>query len=130
MGYDEFERSACQFEHFVNEEVIASICTLLGHPVVCPHGKKIPPGECCLSAKKDLEPVVSPLSKIKAGERARVVYITPKSHVSLDRLSSIGVIPGLKLTVHQRHPSLVIQYGETQLALDKDIAQDIYVRII
>ena len=38
MRGDEFERGACQFEHFVNEEIIASICTLLGHPAVCPHG--------------------------------------------------------------------------------------------
>ncbi len=127
---EEFERSACHFEHYVNEEVLTSICTLLGHPVVCPHGKKIPPGECCLSTKRDLKPVVGPLSKLRSGVRAKVVYIATKSHASLDRLSSIGVIPGLKLTVHQRQPSLVIQYGETQLALDKDIAKDIYVRII
>ncbi len=32
MRGDEFEKGACQFEHFVNEEIIASICTLLGHP--------------------------------------------------------------------------------------------------
>ncbi|MHC4454870.1 MAG: metal-dependent transcriptional regulator, partial [Planctomycetota bacterium] len=36
MQGDEFERGACQFEHFVNEEIIASICTLLGHPSICP----------------------------------------------------------------------------------------------
>lgn len=130
MGGDEFERGACQFEHFVNEEIIASICTLLGHPAVCPHGKKIPAGDCCLSAKRNLEPVINPLSEIKAGERVKVVYITSKSHASLDRLSAIGVIPGLQLTVHQKYPSIVIQYGETQLALDKDIAENVFVRLI
>ncbi|GJQ58536.1 MAG: transcriptional regulator [Candidatus Scalindua sp. AMX11] len=128
IGDDVLESGACQFEHFVNEEIIASICTLLGHPVVCPHGKKIPPGECCFGAKKALEAVVSPLSKLKAGERAKVAYITTRSHSSLDRLSSIGVIPGLVLTVHQKYPSIVIQFGETQLALDKDIANNVYVR--
>ncbi len=121
MRGDEFDRGACQFEHFVNEEIIASICTLLGHPAVCPHGKKIPQGECCLSAKKNLEPVISPLSSIKAGKRVKVVYISTKSHASLDRLSGIGVIPGLELTIHQKFPSMIIQYGETQLALDNDI---------
>lgn len=127
---EEFERGACQFEHFVNEDIITSICTLLGHPEICPHGKKIPPGECCLSPKRDLKPVVGPLTKLKPGVRAKVVYFSTKSHTSLDRLTAIGLIPGLKLTVHQRNPSLVIQFGETQLALDKDIADDIYVRII
>lgn len=130
MRGDEFEHGACQFEHFVNEEIIASICTLLGHPAVCPHGNKIPQGECCLSAKKNLEPVISPLSSIKAGKKVKVVYISTKSHASLDRLSGIGVIPGLELTIHQKFPSIILQYGETQLALDNDIAKNVFVRII
>ena len=130
MRGDEFERGACQFEHFVNEEIIASICTLLGHPTVCPHGNKIPQGECCVSAKKNLEPVISPLSAIKAGKRVKIVYISTKSHASLDRLTGIGVIPGLELTIHQKFPSMILQYGETQLALDNDIAKNVFVRII
>ena len=128
MSGNEFERGACQFEHFVNEEIIASICTLLGHPAVCPHGKKIPPGDCCTSARRNLVPVINPLSEIRSGEKVKVVYVTTKSHASLDRLSAIGVIPGLKLTIHQKHPSIIIQYGETQLALDKDVAENIFVR--
>jgi len=130
MGRDEFERGACQFEHFVNEEIIASICTLLGHPAVCPHGKKIPPGDCCKSTRRNLGPVINPLSDIKPGERVKVIYITTKSHASLDRLSSIGVVPGLELTIHQQYPSIIIQYGETQLALDKDVARNIFVRAL
>ena len=130
MRGDEFERGACQFEHFVNEEIIASICTLLGHPAICPHGNKIPQGECCLSAKKNLEPVISPLSAMKAGKKVKVVYISTKSHASLDRLTGIGVIPGLELTIHQKFPSMILQYGETQLALDNDIAKNVFVRII
>ena len=130
MRGDEFERGACQFEHFVNEEIIASICTLLGHPTVCPHGNKIPQGKCCVTTKKNLEPIISPLSTIKAGKTVKVVYISTKSHTSLDRLSGIGVIPGLELTIHQKFPSMILQYGETQLALDNDIAKNVFVRII
>jgi DtxR family Mn-dependent transcriptional regulator len=59
-----------------------------------------------------------------------VVYVTTKSHASLDRLSAIGVIPGLELTIHQKRPSIVVQYGETQLALDKDLAENIFVRAL
>ncbi len=125
-----FERGACQFEHFVNEEIVASICTLLGHPTECPHGKKIPPGECCLNTKRNLVPVIGPLTKLKAGVKAKVVYISTNSHASLDRLTAIGLTPGLILNVHQRSPSFVVQFGETQLALDKDIADNIFVRII
>ncbi|MGR3294827.1 MAG: metal-dependent transcriptional regulator, partial [Candidatus Bathyanammoxibius sp.] len=58
VGHEAMDSTACQFEHFLSEEVTTSICTLLGHPVRCPHGKMIPPGECCQRAKKELRPVV------------------------------------------------------------------------
>ena len=125
-----FERGACQFEHFINEDIVTSICTLLGHPAVCPHGKMIPPGECCSRAKRKLQPVLGPLSRLRAGVKAKVVYITTGSQISSEWLSSVGVVPGLKFKVHHRKPSLVIQFGETQLALDDDIAKNIYVRVI
>lgn len=125
-----FERGACQFEHFINEDITASICMLLGHPTVCPHGKQIPPGECCSHAKRKLQPVFGPLSRLRTGIKAKVVYISTVSQESLDFLSSIGVVPGLTFTVHHRNPSLVIRFGETQLALDDDIANYIYVRVI
>jgi len=125
-----FERGACQFEHFINEDIVTSICTLLGHPAVCPHGKMIPPGECCSRAKRKLQPVLGPLSRLRAGVKAKVVYITTGSQISSEWLSSVGVVPGLKFKVHHRKPSLVIQFKETQLALDDDIAKNIYVRVI
>jgi len=127
---DVFERGACQFEHFINEDITASICTLLGHPTVCPHGKKIPPGECCSQTKRKLQPVFGPLSKLRTGIKAKVVYISTVSQENLEWLSSIGVVPGLIFTVHHRKPSLVIRFGDTQLALDDDIAEYIYVRVI
>jgi DtxR family Mn-dependent transcriptional regulator len=127
---DVFERGACQFEHFINEGITASICTLLGHPTVCPHGKKIPPGECCSHTKRKLQPVFGPLSRLRTGIKAKVVYISTASQESSEWLSSIGVVPGLTFTVHHRKPGLVIRFDETQLALDDDIANYIYVRVI
>ena len=44
---EEMERSACRYEHMLDTEAADSICILLGHPRTCPHGKYIPPGECC-----------------------------------------------------------------------------------
>ncbi len=125
-----FERGACQFEHFINEGITTSICMLLGHPTVCPHGKKIPPGECCSNTKRKLQPVFGPLSRLRTGIKAKVAYISTGSQESSEWLSSIGVEPGLTFTVHHRKPSLVIRFGETQLALDDEIANYIYVRVI
>ncbi len=125
-----FERGACQFEHFINEGITASICTLLGHPTVCPHGRKIPPGDCCSHTKRKLQPVFGPLSRLRTGIKAKVVYLSTSSQENSEWLSSLGVVPGLEFTVHHRKPSLVISFGETQLSLDDDIANCIYVRVI
>ncbi|BBO18003.1 Mn-dependent transcriptional regulator, DtxR family [Candidatus Brocadia pituitae] len=127
---DAMDSSACKFEHILDEEVTTSICTLLGHPVTCPHGKAIPAGECCEKANKEIRPVVMPLSDLKSGDEAKIAYIVTKYHGRLDRLSSMGLLPGVKIHLHQRQPTYVIQMGETQIALDTAIARDIYVRLI
>ena len=41
------ESTACQVEHILSSEVTDRICTFLGHPPACPHGKDIPRGDCC-----------------------------------------------------------------------------------
>lgn len=124
----ETETSACKFEHILSPEVTESICTLLGHPVTCPHGRRIPPGRCCLQARENLRPVVLPLSALAPGEEGRVAYIATHHHQRLDRLTGMGLVPGVKVRLHQRQPSFVIQFGETQLAVDQDVASDIYIR--
>ena len=43
----EVERAACHMEHIINPEVTNSICSFLGHPRNCPHGRSIPTGDCC-----------------------------------------------------------------------------------
>ena len=80
--------------------------------------------------KRKLQPVFGPLSRLRTGIKAKVVYISTGSQESVDFLSSIGVVPGLTFTVHHRKPSFVIRFGEIQLALDDDIAKYIYVRVI
>lgn len=40
---------ACKFEHIISPDLDERICSFLGHPKTCPHGKPIPPGPCCPS---------------------------------------------------------------------------------
>lgn len=49
LGMNEqlMETEACRFEHILSPEVTDSMCAFFGHPRTCPHGKLIPPGECC-----------------------------------------------------------------------------------
>lgn len=122
------ESSACQFEHILSPKVLDSVCTFLGHPPICPHGKPIPRGPCCARFKKEMEPLVRPLADLKPGEEGRVVFITPKSRSRLERLSALGLIPGSVVKLAQKHPSFVLEIGDTTLALDEEIVREIYVK--
>jgi putative ABC transport system ATP-binding protein len=43
----EVEQTACLMEHVIDPTVANSICSFLGHPRRCPHGRPIPAGDCC-----------------------------------------------------------------------------------
>jgi DtxR family Mn-dependent transcriptional regulator len=118
---------ACRFEHILNEEVTEAVCTLLGHPPTCPHGCRIPPGPCCRRALREVRPLIHPLSDCAPGSRLRIVFITPSVHQRLDRLNSMGVLPGEVIHLHQKQPSFVIRIGATEVAIEKDVAREIFV---
>lgn len=128
MSEEEVEEEACKLEHILSPSVTESVCTFLGHPPTCIHGKPIPRGECCTKFKKELKPLVIPLEDLGLGDQGRIVFIVPKSHQRLDRLGALGIVPGSILKMHQKNPSYVIQIGETTLALDSEIVKDIYVK--
>ncbi len=135
MFYDLFaldgaEAEACKFEHILSPEVTDSVCTLLGHPPNSPDGKPIPRGECCAMFRQEMRPLVIPLADLMPGEQAKIVFITPGSHSRLDRLSTMGVVPGSLVKLHQKRPSYVIQLGETMVAVDRDITKEIFVKKI
>ena len=123
----ETERGACEFEHVLAPEIADSICTLLGHPRECPHGLKIPEGNCCKQARETISSAIVPLDRVKVGETVQVSYINSLSNSRMHKLSYFGIIPGACIKVHQRYPSFVIQCGNTQLAMEEDIAREIFV---
>ncbi|MGB9597711.1 MAG: metal-dependent transcriptional regulator [Candidatus Poribacteria bacterium] len=123
------EENACEFEHFIHEGTEESICTLLGHPKMCPHGKPIPPGECCRKGKGVGEPVISALADLSPGQGGRIAYVLSSQSNEVQKLVSIGILPGTSIQLIQRYPSYVFKVGNTQYAVDREIASQIYVRI-
>jgi DtxR family Mn-dependent transcriptional regulator len=126
---DLVEPSACRLEHSLSQEIADSICTLLGHPKTCPHGHAIPPGDCCRNATTEILPIVRPLASLRPGDVGSVVYVGSRFHDRLTRLVSLGLTPGEVVTVKQVRPSFVVAYGEIELALERDVAAEIYVRV-
>ena len=121
------EKVACQVEHCLVPEVEESICTLLGHPGICPDGKPIPEGRCCRKKLKVVSNTVVSLGELKTGERGKITYIKPGSHSNLHQLISMGLQPGVVVTVHRVNPAFCIKFENTELALDEEIARNIFV---
>lgn len=124
----EAESSACTFEHLLSPDATDSVCILLGHPSTCPHGKAIPPGECCMKGTEEARPLVIPATRLREGEEATVAYLSTRARSRLERVATLGILPGSKVILLQRRPAYVLRVDETQLALDEDIVREVYVR--
>ncbi len=124
----EAEQSACEFEHILPERVVDRVCTFLGHPPACPHGKPIPQGECCRVYSKKVEPLITRLIDLPIGATGSVVFIAPRSVSRLNRLAAFGVVPGSTVRLIERKPSVVFSCGHTSIAIEDEIGREIYVR--
>ncbi len=121
---------ACKFEHLLDRGLDESICILLGHPKVCPHGKLIPPGRCCYEEQAQAQKVVAPLSQLAQGQRGKVAYIYAPESNKLQKLMAMGILPGEPISLIRNFPSYVFQARQTQFAVDKETADAIYVRLM
>lgn len=129
LGEAEAAEAACQFEHHLRRGIDDEICTLLGHPKVCPHGNPIPPGDCCRAGTRSAETVISSLADMLPGHTGVIAYIHATRREVMQRLLAMGMVPGTGVSLLQRVPSYVLQLGQAQVALDRETARDIYVRI-
>ncbi|MFH1762365.1 MAG: FeoA family protein [bacterium] len=68
------------------------------------------------------------LDSLKAGQSGKILYMATKHHDRLDKLAALGIIPGTVINVHQTIPAYVIKVDETDIALEKEITKDIFVR--
>lgn len=129
VGEAQATEAACQFEHLLRKGIDDQVCTLLGHPKACPHGSPIPPGDCCRARARSAGTVISSLADLSAGQSGVIAYLHGTRREMIQRMLAMGVAPGARLTLLQTAPSFVLQVGQTQLAVDRETAEDIYVRI-
>lgn len=127
LKQSDMEEMACKVEHSLLPEVEESICTLLGHPEFCPDGKRIPRGRCCSGKRKVIDSSVVSLKELAPGESGKITYIKPANHSSFHQLISFGLHPGVVVTLHRKNPAFCIKFENTELALDENVAANIYV---
>lgn len=121
------DSKACQFEHLLNEGVDARVCTMLNHPATCPHGKAIPPGDCCLEAKRSGDLGVVPLTELKSNEEGKIVYIRTEDSKKMQKLVAMGALPGNSIRLLQSFPSYIFRVGYAEFAVDANMAREIFV---
>jgi len=123
------DEQACRLEHALFDGIDSSICTLLGHPRFCPHGKPIPPGECCDQMQRSVERLIAPLSEMEEGRKGSIAYVRMGDPRQGEKLMAMGILPGVPVTLLQRFPSFVFEAGYSQFAVDEETASAIHVRL-
>jgi len=122
-----YENVACEFEHVVIPEIIDSLCAILAHPKECPHGKPIPPGDCCKQAVIAQESVVIPMTHLKVGQTARVAYVKYATDQQFYKIEGMHICRGARIKLLQTSPAYVIECEGANVVLDEKIAAEIVV---
>jgi len=125
---EQVELHACRLEHAISPELADRLCTFLGHPPVAPDGRPIPPGPCCAERLGQTASAVCALPALGLGRAGRVTFIRHDDAETVRQLSALGLNPGVSVRLRQRHPAVVVELGESTLALDDAIAAAIHVK--
>lgn len=125
---EEGNEQACIFEHLLRQGVDTKLCTLLNHPSTCPHGKPIPPGDCCTEARRLGSPGIVALTELKATESGEIAYLSASDDKKMQKLMSMGVLPGSDILLMQKFPSYIFKVGHSQFAVDESLARQIHIR--
>ena len=125
---DEGNDQACEFEHLLRQGVDTKLCTLLNHPTTCPHGNPIPPGDCCIEARQQGEPGIVALTELRSGESGEIAYLAASDDKKMQKLMSMGVLPGSQVVLMQKFPSYIFKVGHSQFAVDDTLAREIHIR--
>ncbi len=68
------------------------------------------------------------LTDFEVGLKGKIVFIVSSETSRLNKLSSMGITAGSIVRLLQKRPSFVIQIDESSIAIDPDIAKEIYLK--
>ena len=71
---------------------------------------------------------IKAVTELAGGDRATVVCMGGQNPARHNTLAVFGLVPGAEVVLVQQQPSCVVRVGETDLALDRDIAREILVQ--
>ncbi|MEM7760292.1 MAG: FeoA family protein [Cyanobacteria bacterium P01_A01_bin.40] len=71
----------------------------------------------------------SPLTCLGTKTQGVIAAIRNKDDKVVKKLLAMGVHTGMHITLEQKFPSFIIRVGRTRIAIDKNIASSIKVRV-
>lgn len=101
LGYtwDTVHDEADRLEHAVSDTLVDRMAAVLGHPTADPHGDPIPTSEGDI-----LELASTPLAEVPTGSTVEVRQVEEGQPDRLRYIASIGLRPGVQVTVLDRQP--------------------------
>ena len=114
---------ACKLEHAIDDELADKIEKTLGKPSTCPHGSPIPTTNGQVPRTDRTE-----LADVGEGKECTIVTI-PEERKAVQRLLSLNILPKSRIKIVEKLPrgAILVQCGDTQVALSRGIASQILV---
>jgi DtxR family Mn-dependent transcriptional regulator len=68
------------------------------------------------------------LTEVLPGEDAEIAYLATTDDKKMQKLMSMGVLPGSQMTLERAFPTFVFRIGHSEFAVDAHLAREIFVR--
>ena len=127
FSWDEVHDVAEQLEHIKSEKLINELDSFLEFPTEDPHGDAIPDREANLNKPQKIF-----LSQVNKSVNCSCVGVKDSSANFLKYLDKNNIALGTDIQVLTKEPfdeSMTIKINDSDLAISKDIANNIYVKI-
>ncbi|HEX6316357.1 MAG TPA: metal-dependent transcriptional regulator [Gemmatimonadaceae bacterium] len=124
-GWDSVHDEAEQLEHSASDTLIDRMAAAIGEPVTDPHGAPIPTREGTIDETRHPS-----LADAPVGSRNRVVRVGDEDPGMLRYLDSLGLRPGVEVTLTDRAPfdgPLTIEVGSTTSRVGAALAARVLV---
>lgn len=74
---------------------------------------------CCVAGR---------LSQARSGTRVQIADLDADNHETLQKMILMGALPGKAVEIIQRFPAFLIGLGNSQFAIDRELADKIIIK--
>jgi DtxR family Mn-dependent transcriptional regulator len=128
LGYswDTVHEEAERLEHAVSDTMVERMAAALGHPTVDPHGDPIPTADGSIHELASV-----PLSEVPLGRTVEIHRVDESQPERLRYLASLGLLPGVQVTVVDRQPIddlVTIEVGAERHVIGRELGHALRCR--